>query len=117
MLADESAEGLSLKQIVPGLIACFKPAQEAGMCCKLGELPNVAKCSIDCRWHLEMPEYLDEARKHLQSALLVLREASPNSLKWEFYSDIARKKLLSFPELKFEFADDPLARQLIESSE
>lgn len=115
ILADQTAEGLSLKQIVPGLIACFKPAEQAGLCCKVGELPNVSKCAMACQWHLGMPEYVENARPHLVSALSALRTATPGSLHWIFYSDIARSKMTSFPELGREFSEDPIARQVLES--
>ena len=115
VLSADPVEGLYLKQIVPGLIACFKPTDEAGMCSKAGELPNVAKCSMQCKWHLEMPEYRDEARQHVKAALDSLRSEAPNSLRWVYFSDIVRSKLTDFPDLLPEFVSDPLVGQLVEA--
>lgn len=113
VLSADAAEGLYLKQIVPGLIACFKPNDEAGMCCKVGELPNVARCSMQCKWHLEMPEYRVEAHGHVASAITHLKAAEQGSLRWTYYAEIVRSKLSDFPHLLQEFGNDPLVIQVL----
>jgi hypothetical protein len=115
VLAADRAEGLRLKQIVPGLIVCWKPSDEAGMCCKAGELPNIAKCSTKCNWHLQMPEYQDEARKDVQAALEHIKDERIGSLKWHYYSGIVSAKLADYPELRAEFASHPLLGQVVEN--
>lgn len=113
ILEDQTAEGLSLKQIVPGLIACFKPLEEAGVCCTANDLPNIARCAMHCRWHVELPEYASEARSHVLEAIRALRRAKLGSLKSGYYEDILRQKLLSFPELAQEFSNNPIVKRFM----
>lgn len=106
-VASDGPDGLALKQIVPGLVACFKPRDEAGMCCKAGELPNVARCDAGCGWHLAMPEFIEQARINVVDALQHLASAPPGSLIWRHYVRVVQQKVADFPELAAEHADDP----------
>ncbi|GAU84213.1 hypothetical protein [Bosea sp. BIWAKO-01] len=107
-------DGFAIKQLLPGLVACCKPIGEAGACASENELPNIAKCKLDCAWHLEMPEFLEQARINVSDALSHMRKAEPGSLIWSHYSRVVREKLNAFPELLDEFAEDPIVSELLE---
>lgn len=106
-------DGLSLKQILPGLVACYKPRDEPGLCCKENELPNVAKCQAECMWHLAMPHLVETARTNVNSALQHLKGKAPGSPHWVHYGNVIREKLRLFPDLMAEFGSDPLVSDLL----
>lgn len=107
--------GFAIKQIFPGLISCCKPIGEASACSSENELPNVARCKFDCVWHLQMPEYLEQARANVSDALSHMRQSKPESLIWCHYSQVLRQKLRAFPELIREFSEDPIVSELLEA--
>lgn len=116
-VVDELASGPSgfaIKQIFPGLISCCKPIGEAGACSIENELPNLTKCIFDCPWHLEMPEFLVQARINVSDALAHMRTTPPGSLIWSHYSIVLRQKFKAFPELIDEFSEDPIVGKLME---
>ena len=103
----EGSGGLSLKQILPGLVVCFKPPEEAGYCCKHGELPNITKCDAKCGWHLSTPEFIEQARVNVADAMTHLRMSGPTSvLVWRHYSRVVREKVAAYPELADGHAGD-----------
>ena len=114
VLAD-GPEGFPLKQILPGLVACFKPRDEAGVCCKVGELPNVARCDAGCGWHLIVPEFEQQARLNVEHALSSLAGSRPGSLAWVHYSRVVREKVRFFPTLATAFAAHPTFTEVIAS--
>jgi integrase len=107
-------DGFSIKQILPGLISCFKQSGEAGVCSSENELPNVTKCSADCAWHVSMPEFVGQARANVEDALSHMRNSEPGSLIWVHYERVVRQRLRAFPELTAEFSGDPIVADLLE---
>ncbi len=89
-------------------VRCFKPPQEAGRCCKVGELANLSKCDTGCGWHLELPEFASTARINIADALTHLSKLKPSDLAWTHYAGIIRHRLRDFPELRAEFSSNPL---------
>ncbi|MBB5694378.1 site-specific integrase [Muricoccus pecuniae] len=110
-------DGLSLKQIIPGLVACFKPRDEPGLCCKHNEQPNVSKCQAECMWHLVMPEYREAARASVASSIVHLRGKDVGSPHWVHYSHVIREKLALFPDLAAEFVNDPIVVDVLNREE
>lgn len=99
-LLAESPEGLTVKQVIPGLLACFKPRDEAGACCTVKELPNVAKCSAECKWQLMLPEFGEKiAASNVEDALKHLEAAPDNPLIQAHYRGVVGYWVSRFPEL------------------
>ncbi|ODT20972.1 MAG: hypothetical protein ABS35_18595 [Kaistia sp. SCN 65-12] len=119
-VVDELARGpngFAIKQIFPGLISCCKPIGEAGACSSENELPNVTKCSFYCLWHLEMPEYLVQARINVADALSHMSKASPGSLIWSYYLRVVEQRLKAFPELVDEFSENSAVSEILEGAD
>lgn len=104
-LLTDGAQGSSIKQILPGLIHCIKPFDEAGVCCAPNELPNVARCSAECIWHMMLKEFEHQAIENVRDSLSHLATDPDNPLIGTHYVGVVRYWTFRFPDrVRKEFA-------------
>jgi hypothetical protein len=101
----DGADGLAIKQLIPGMVGCFKPRDESGMCCTAQELPNIAKCSAECKWQAMFPEYRAQAELNLGDALAHLAQDPNNPLIVAHYREVVVYWIDKFPELAQTFRE------------
>lgn len=100
-------EGMQIKQVLPGVVGCFKPISEDGACSRAGQTADVAHCSRKCRWHLLLRERGAQlAELSVQDALRNL-EGSTSPLARDFWIRIIEDWLVDFPELRGTFGHIP----------
>jgi len=102
MLSNEP-DGLVIKQIVPGLIGCTKPPAEAGACCSQNELPNVSECDADCRWHIMMSAFENQAVENVSDALKHIAADHENPLIFRHFSSVVIKWARRFESVRTKF--------------
>ena len=113
-ILSNGTDGLTIRQVLPGLLACFKPRDEAGACCTSRELPNVAKCSAECKWQMMMPEFKEQAAANIDDALEHLAEDPDNPLNIAHYKEVITYWLTRFPELADDFKQRSIYRYIME---
>lgn len=101
-------DGLTIQQLVPGLIGCARPSGEAGLCCSENGTPNVADCDLRCKWQAMLPETREMAVVNVADALAHIGKDNANPLAVEHYSSVVRLWNERFPDLATEFEDDEL---------
>ncbi len=100
-------ESLEIRQVLPGLIGCIKPLDQAGRCTKAGQPPNVARCSAECDWQVMFPAFEDHARLNVQHALEHLKQHADNPLMQEHFKATIRYWTTRFPQIRTYFLDHP----------
>lgn len=106
-------DGLSIQQIVPGMVGCSRPRGEAGLCCSENGTPNVADCDLRCKWQAMLPETYEMAAINVADALAHIRHDDTNPLGFEHYGGVVRLWNERFPNLAAEFDGDELFARLI----
>lgn len=101
----DGPDGLTIKQILPGLLACFKPRDAAGACCSSNEMPNVAQCSAECKWQMMLPEFEEQAARNVDDALEHLAGDPGNPLNIAHYKEVVVYWSKRFPDLATRFND------------
>lgn len=97
-------EGMQIKQVLPGVVGCFKPLSEEGECSRGGQTADISRCSRRCRWHLLIRERgLAMAEVSVADALQNY-EGRADGMARQFWSRIIRDWVSEFPELKTKFA-------------
>lgn len=106
-------DGLTIQQIVPGMIGCSRPRGEAGLCCPENGTPNVANCDLLCKWQAMLPETFEMAVVNVADALAHMRHVGANPLSVKHYSGVVRLWNERFPNLAAVFDRDELFARLI----
>lgn len=102
-----SPDRLSVKQLVPGLIYCWRPSGTKGQCCSAQEVPNLAECDAECPWHAMMPEFEVQADANVRDALEHIASDRDNPLIREHYGSVVRDWCRRFPSVALRYANHP----------
>jgi hypothetical protein len=106
-------DGLTIQQVVPGMIGCSRPSGEAGLCCSENGTPNVANCDLRCKWQAMLPESREMAIVNVADALAHIRADDTNPLCVEHYGGVVQLWNVRFPDIVAEFEGDELFEQLV----
>jgi hypothetical protein len=98
-------EGMPLRHVLPGLVACAKPNTSRGPCSRENNAPDIARCQSNCIYHLRHPELgIQFARTTIVDSLEHLSHAT-DELTRQYWESSIQHLVQDYPELRSEFAD------------